>query len=467
MTRLRRLVGVAVAVMGICLMASPPTFAAGTWPDGEYHYRVLLSDVTITVVCQGGTCEVRPFTIEKTGAMSVEVKVADPIRLVDGAATVSLPPVEAALCGQTRTLSMTVSPDSDLKGTVVANAVSTPTCVATASTTGFAAELTAAPILVHSSVPSVLSKLRSMSDVTPGEVGAASGGAVVLVALVAFPATLLNTAVESASSRLAGWRRRRRGTGEEGTGAAGSRWWWAAGGVLGASLISMFVDPRVGLNAGTARLLASLFSSFILEVFVGWFAVLLLMRRWVPSAIPTYTFQPASLLLVAGLVLFSRMTEFEPGIVFGLVAGISFLAVESRRERAFEKLVPTAWAFGVAALAWALYSALGPQHNGAALFASETLAAAVVGGVAALPLVLLPLKGLPGGPIFLWRRRVWAICYAVVLAAFFVVLMPFPGSWSEIDGSLIGWLLGYACYLGIGLLAWLLLRDTDEESTPE
>ena len=45
------------------------------------------------------------------------------------------------------------------------------------------------------------------------------------------------------------------------------------------------------------------------------------------------------LLVVVAAVLFSRLTSFQPGVVFGLVAGIACTALDAHRERAIEAMI--------------------------------------------------------------------------------------------------------------------------------
>ena len=308
--------------------------------------------------------------------------------------------------------------------------------------------------------------------------------------LVAFPTSLLNSAVETGSERMSGWwaaRRRREaepigpaiesipavdaadaadvsldaaaerrrssvdatagrrpepGTAEPlaDTEAPStpklSRWWWAASGVALAALISAFVDPEFGFNPGSARVVLSLLVSFAVDVALGWFLVILVMRRLVPGATHTFLFRPATLLVVVAAVVFSRLTGFEPGIVFGLVAGVAFGALVGKASEARGALVTLGYAFVVALAAWALYGLLG---GGAATgdsfwstFLIETLSAIAVGGMAALPIALFPVRGMAGYAIWSWHRWVWAGCYAVGLFAFFVVLMPMPFAWDAV-----------------------------------
>ncbi len=101
-------------------------------------------------------------------------------------------------------------------------------------------------------------------------------------------------------------------------------------------------------------------------------------------------------------------------------------------------------------------------------FLVETLSAMAVGGMAALPIALFPLRGLPGHAVWAWNRFVWAGCYVVGLFAFFVVLMPMPFSWEGVHWDLGAWIGVYLAYAVFAVAAWLFLaRPWRTEPKPE
>ena len=238
--------------------------------------------------------------------------------------------------------------------------------------------------------------------------------------------------------------------------------------MLGAGVIASFVDPQFGLNAGSARTMLSVLVGFGVEVVLGWLVVVHVVRRRAPEATPSYTFRPVTLVLVAAAVAFSRATGFEPGVIFGLVAGVGFAALVGRREEARVALVPLAYGAVVALLGWAGFHLVDDATGTVGVFVAESLSAMAVAGLAALPIALFPVPGLAGAAVFAWDRRVWAACYAAGLFAFFLVLMPTPYAWDEVGWSLKAWVLGYLAYLAAALLAWWVVRrgrpaeDADE-----
>ncbi|MEO7374734.1 MAG: hypothetical protein ABIW36_12680 [Terrimesophilobacter sp.] len=66
------------------------------------------------------------------------------------------------------------------------------------------------------------------------------------------------------------------------------------------------------------------------------------------------------------------------------------------------------------------------------VFTLESLSAFAVGGFAALPIALLPMKMLDGGTLFSWKRWVWAIAYGIGMFLFLLILLPLPSSWGTV-----------------------------------
>ena len=173
-----------------------------------------------------------------------------------------------------------------------------------------------------------------------------------------------------------------------------------------------------------------------------------------PSAAAAYTFKPITLLVVAGAVAFTRITDFEPGIVFGLVAGVAFAGLLEAWGEA-RACPSSAWATARGSVwrpGWSR-DCLANPNGVAATFLSETLAATAIAGLAALPIALFPVPGMPGKTIFTWSVKIWAVCYGLGLVAFFVVLMPTPYAWDEVGSSLRA--------LGVGVSRVRRLRCCD------
>ena len=314
--------------------------------------------------------------------------------------------------------------------------------------------------------PSTLSSLPTVKEaLTAHNVLWAAAITVVLVLLVAFPTHLFITATGEGAERAKAWWAKRRPklpARLENIRAVDYKGWpLAAAGVLIASVISSFIDPTFGFNPSSVRVFLSILTSFLLDAVAGWFLLIYLVRRSRPHTAATFRFSPASLLVVVAAVIFTRVTGFAPGIIFGLVAGVAFGAVLATAEKARIALIGLGYSFVVAVVGWVGYnilgSVLGAHPAGGIVFLQETLSSMAIGGIAALPIALVPFRGLTGFDIFTWNRWVWGGAYGVGLLGFFVVLMPLPFSWTGVHINLIVWIAVYVAYALAAVTAWLVV----------
>jgi hypothetical protein len=291
-----------------------------------------------------------------------------------------------------------------------------------------------------------------------------TAGGLVLSLLVGFPSVLLDSATERISGHLEG-RRERRGLPPrqpwERPPLTLLGWPLAVLGLTVAAVASAFVDPDFSLDANGLRLTASVVISFVVTVTIGWVIVTILMLIAHPRSRPRVEFRPLTLLIVAGAVLLSRLTGFEPGIIFGLLAGIGFGTELARGPRGRASLIAVVYFVAIGAGAWWGYTVLtgrlDPDPSWFDLLVVETLSAVTITAVAALPVALVPVRGLLGESLWAWNRWVWAVTYLVASAAFLLVLLPLPDSWQAIPSSVTGWLIAYGAYATAALLIWLMV----------
>lgn len=309
--------------------------------------------------------------------------------------------------------------------------------------------------------PTEFSQIATFADVfTPVNLAWAGGSTLVLGILVVIPSAWASSAVDRLVGRVQSAWRRRRGLSEE-TGRTGLRGWaWAASGVGAAAVISAFADPHFGFDVAALRVALSIAAAFALDVLVGWTAAILLVRLVKRDAVPSFDFSPLSLVVVVGAVIVARVSGFEPAIVFGLVAGVAFVGISTVAHSARVALITLGWAYGVGVGAWFLYSALEASDPGLVVV-REFLAATTLGGISALPIALLPLRGLPGAPLWAWRKLVWFPVFLIALFSFVVVLLPLPGAWTELTGTLLTWVLGFAAACAVAFVLWLVATILD------
>lgn len=347
------------------------------------------------------------------------------------------------------------------------------------------------------SAPSVLSSLRTITAAvpTPGQTAVIAGGAVTLMLVVGWPSALLNSVVGSRYDGLVRWlqkrvgRRKPRPRAAQPTGAESAApdaaapgippsrlpGWLMWPGFAIAALLGAFVDPEFGVNPMSGRVVLTLFLTFVLFNLATWAIVRRVARRIQPDATPYLRFRWGSLLLVGLAVLIARLLQLEPGIIFGLVAGVAYATALRASKSAVITLVGSGFGLVLSLVAWVGYSLLAPVALGASdnlplVFAVEFLAGVTVKGISSLPLALLPLGSLDGAKLIKWRRVVWGIAYAIGLAAFMLVLLTIPKAWGEVPGDFVRWLLLFGGYALLALVLWIvntvLIKRRPPKETP-
>lgn len=320
--------------------------------------------------------------------------------------------------------------------------------------------------------PTTLSDLPTIAQAAPTPVGwgIIGAGSLMLMLVVGWPSALLNSVVGSryqAIVHTVTTRFRRKGKdaapGTDGSApvVAGIRTsrlpgWLMWPGFALAAILGSFVDPDFGFNAMSARLVLTLFLGFVLFNLGTWEVVRRVARRVQPESDPYLRFRWGSLVIVIVAVLVARLLGLDPGVIFGLVAGIAFAASLRAANSALVTIVGSAFGLALALVAWVAYSFLAPIEwggNVAMVFAVEFLAGVTVKGVSTLPLSLLPLGNLDGAKLFGWKKVAWGASYAAGLAAFILVLATVPKSWDEIP-DFLRWLSIFGAYAVVAIVVW-------------
>ncbi len=327
--------------------------------------------------------------------------------------------------------------------------------------------------------PSRLSGLRTILEAapTPAQWGVIGAGSVMLMLVVGWPSSLLNTVIGSRYQALTSWlrarlpRRKRPTDDEAATPVADGRGdtprtsrlpgWLMWPGFALAAVIGAFVDPDFGANPMSARVVVTLFASFVLFNLAAWMIVRRVARRLQPDARPYLRFRWGSLVIVALAVLVARLLELEPGVIFGLVAGIAYAVTLQASRSAPIVLVGSAFALALAIVGWVGYSflapvAVGTPDNVVLVFLVEFLSGVTIKGVSSLPLALLPLGNLDGAKVIRWKKWVWGVAYAIGLSGFMVVLLTIPKAWGEIPGDFVRWIAIFGGYALLAIVIWAL-----------
>lgn len=304
--------------------------------------------------------------------------------------------------------------------------------------------------------------LTSPADVLakPTLAGAAAAAALVLTLVVVLPADLVAsgirrgrllrlTRVAHAARRVGVWFGRHRVLG-------------AALLVLATSIAFAFVDPGVGWDLTTVRLVLSSAVALVLIGVVPTLVVRRIARR--SGAVERVTLHPGGLILAAGGVILSRLMMFLPGFLVVAVLGVQRHGLAGRELTPNVEMrlatVRSAALLGVAVLAWA---GAGPLSQGiegggfpVALLADAATATAV-GASTTLVMELLPFGVLEGRAIFAVSKLRWAACFALAGTMFALIVLPRADIWLDVGDAWLTWVTLAALFVVACVVAFALI----------
>lgn len=328
--------------------------------------------------------------------------------------------------------------------------------------------------------PTVLSDLRTPAEAIPtlDQLYLLAGGILVLVLVLGYPAFLLSRVVSDRYDQIAG--RRAAARQERIDRRPVARIILLLLGLIVAALITAGLDPSFGaefvpvladpgslggaatafaMNLGSWRLVLTALAAFVVFIGLGSLVVRLVGLRLAPGIRMPLQFRWGSLLILAAGVVVSRVLDINPGIIFGLVAGLVIADSIPKAARGKLMFVSAGFAIVVGIAAWVGFAFVSPlaaaDPTDVALVAgSEALSALTLEAVSTMPLAFLPLMGLDGGTLRAWRIAAWAFVYAIGVALFVLILVSMPGSWVEIQGDIVRWLIGFGAFTVIAIAIW-------------
>jgi hypothetical protein len=145
---------------------------------------------------------------------------------------------------------------------------------------------------------------------------------------------------------------------------------------------------------------------------------------------------PLALLIAMICAAVSRIADFQPGYVYGLIAGYPAIAIAAgvperdarQRDDAKAVVVGVVVTLTVSLIAWLLWNRVdaAAEHADAGfgiLVVDAALAATTLMGVQTVLFRLIPLRYLDGLILVRWSRAVWAAIYLPVTVAYLAILI--------------------------------------------
>jgi hypothetical protein len=234
--------------------------------------------------------------------------------------------------------------------------------------------------------------------------------------------------------------------------------------VLLTALLYAFLDPTFGFSVGSLATLAGLAIGLFVILLAYGVPLLVLSRRDRFSL--TVRALPATLLVGLLCVVVSRVADFQPGYLYGLIIGFFFAHGVERRLEGRAEAVAAASSLIAALAAWVILAFLRGGAAPGGEFGGRLLEAAtvtiVVAGLENAVFAMLPLRFMPGAAVYAWNRRIWIVLLGFGLFGFVHVLLnPAAGAGYMADTTRTSFftLLALLVVFGLGsVLFWAYFR---------
>ncbi len=300
--------------------------------------------------------------------------------------------------------------------------------------------------------------LNSIADVLahPAKIPAALEIGLVLLIFAVLPGHLLNATLAEQYERFTKRRSQRR--------RAPGRWArlvaflhrapFVAGLALttATALLFGFADPRFGFSLASLRLFLGLAIALAIVSYLTNALVSRIMRgRWKVDV--EVSLRPLGLILTVVGVVVSRLLDFSPGFLIGLVLGLVISEKHLAKQAWRAVLLRSSILLGLALLAWFAFSLFDAKEEGgtfASELAVETLVAITTEAVVGLLVELLPLKLLEGEKLYEKSKVLWGALYLLAVFIFVVAVVPWEGNWAQLGSSLWTWI---GIVVGFGIVA--------------
>ena len=233
--------------------------------------------------------------------------------------------------------------------------------------------------------------------------------------------------------------------------------------VLLSALLYAALDPTLGFDAGSL--------ATFLGLAVGMSAMLLTIA--IPQLIgarrlgvgATVRALPATLLIAAVCVVISRVAEFQPGYLYGMIIGIAFSRQLAKADAGKIDAVAAAGALAVAVVAWLLLPTVraggtAEEQPFVAALLESAFATVVVAGLEAAAFAMMPLRFLPGERVRGWNQRAWIALLGIAMFGFcHILLNPSSGYLADTTRtSLLTVILLLVAFGGGSVLFWAYFR---------
>ena len=188
--------------------------------------------------------------------------------------------------------------------------------------------------------------------------------------------------------------------------------------VIAGAVFGGLLNPKFGANSASVNSFVATLLSVILGTAVGTAVGFLYRRRKKYDVTRHFEALPAGLAIAALCVVLSRLSNFQPGYLYGVVCGVAFAGTLAKNESGHLVALGHLATIAVAVVAWFVWvpvnhSAL--HHPGVfpLVILDDLLASLFVGGLVGSVINLIPVRFMPGHTLASWHRGAWMAVFGV------------------------------------------------------
>jgi hypothetical protein len=291
---------------------------------------------------------------------------------------------------------------------------------------------------------------------SPGRIVASAAISIAALLFITFPANLFNKTFEENYDVIAAWweprlRRFRRkpssASGDAGEPAADEATATATATaadakatkddrvkfalvVIAGAIFGGLLNPKFGANSASVNSFVATLLSVITGTLIGTGVGFLYRRRKKYDVTRHFEALPAGLAIAALCVVLSRISDFQPGYLYGVVCGVAFAGTLAKNENGHLVALGHLATIAVAVIAWFVWVPVNHtalQHPGVfpLVILDDLLASLFVGGLVGSVINLIPVRFMPGHTLASWHRGAWMAVFGV--AAFGMIeIVLFP-----------------------------------------
>jgi hypothetical protein len=242
-------------------------------------------------------------------------------------------------------------------------------------------------------------------------------------------------------------------------------WWGLALLAPAAAVLYAFLDPHFSLSKASSQALVLGIAGSLVAITLAHelSAAAYIKSRY--GDIGHLRVFPASLAAAVACVAISRLVKFEPGYLYGILAGVAFRKELAKVDEGRALAVAKATTLVLSLAAWIAWipiseKAARPGAGLAVLVADALLAAVFVTGLEALAFGLMPMTFLDGHSIKSWSTLAWAALFGLSMLGFIHILLN-PTNGYIHTSSTVPLLTVVGLFVGFGLFSicfWAYFR---------